>query len=141
MGPPSGVSGWNHALLFKQRLEIASKIDGKARASYDLLPKWFERQWYDIFPLKLDDYEHGTTSLILISVIPSAATVGDSALNSLGDEEMMRIGTMLDSLPSSYRNVLVVTNHAPFRHAGEWRFFSRDLLLRPDSWKKARTAL
>lgn len=133
---PSISHHFNHPALFNQRVEIADKTDWKAHAKDILLNEWFERKWYDLFPLRLDEPEKETLILVLNSVIPSIMTLGGSALGSLGEGQMARIKAIFEVLPLSVRNILVVTHHAPFRHAGEWQLFSKDFV-KLGGWKKA----
>ena len=124
-----------------QRIKIAETVNWEVKAHNDLLDEWFKQKWYDLFPLRLEDSELGIVVLVLNSIIPCGATLGDSALGTLGKSQMSRIAKSLDLLPSNTRNVLVITHHAPFRHPGEWQLLSTNWFLKHGAWEKTKNQI
>ncbi|MHC4713757.1 MAG: metallophosphoesterase family protein [Planctomycetota bacterium] len=136
VSPPPGVSPALQARLkidaMNRAIEMANRKDWHNEARKVLLNRWFNKRWYALFPLRLDDHVRKAVFLLLNSNFSGSQLLGDSALGACGKEQLERLAATLSSLSPEVEHVFIVTHHAPFRKPGDWRF----LKTLPNSGKK-----
>lgn len=138
---PQDLEDMRRGYIYPDWLPVPDDFDWRTFAIEVLIDEWFQEVWDSLFPLCFTDSLNRAMFFVLNSTSLVSTSISDSAVGSVGQEQLRRLNTLLSKLPPKTRSVIVVSHHTPFRRPGEWRLPLPRPLYSRSGWKRASQLL